>query len=257
MTGVVGPLGDTAPVRALFDLPAAHEPSDAELAAPVPALRAVLFDFSNTLFHMIGADEWLRRVAADTGRALDDAEVPAILDRLEAASRDPEVIEAQHGRDLDAGRHREAMRVWFAHEPFLATDPDAAWARVVAGDSWIPYPDTAPVLAALATAGIPVGVVSDIAWDIREHAVRAGVDHLVGTWVISGEVGAEKPDPELFRRACDDLGVDPRATLMVGDNPARDGGAAALGCRTLVLAGEHRTGERGLFDVLALLGLEG
>ena len=244
-------------VRALFDLPAAHEPSDAELAAPVPAVACVLFDFSNTLFHMIGADEWLRRVAADTGRDLDEDAIPAVLHRLEEASRDPEVVAAQAGRDLDADRHRLAMRTWFAHEPFLAADADAAYARIVAPDSWVPYPDTGPVLTALAAAGVPVGVVSDIAWDIRDHAVGAGLDHLVGTWVISGELGAEKPDPELFRRACADLGADPRATLMVGDNPVRDGGAAALGCRTLVLAGEHRTGERGLFDVLALLGLEG
>ncbi len=31
----------------------------------------------------------------------------------------------------------------------------------------------------------------------RRHAVRAGVEHLVGTWVISGEVGVG--DPALFR----------------------------------------------------------
>ena len=242
---------------ALFDLPSAHEPTDAERSAPVPPVEAVLFDFSNTLFRMIGADEWLRRVAADTGRPLDDAGVVGVLDALDTASRDPDVVEAQRGRDLDADRHREAMRTWFAHVPFLAADTDAAYARVVAADSWVPYPDTATVLEALAEAGLPVGVVSDIAWDIRRHAVRVGVDHLVGTWVLSAEVGAEKPEPELFRRACSDLGVDPRRTLMVGDNPARDGGAAALGCRTLILAGEHRTGERGLADVLALTGTTG
>lgn len=58
----------------------------------------MLFDFSNTPFRMIGADEWLRRIAADTGRTLDDA--------------------AQRGRDLGGARHRAAMRAWFAHEPF-------------------------------------------------------------------------------------------------------------------------------------------
>lgn len=64
--------------------------------------------------------------------------------------------------------------------------------------------------------------------------MRAGVEHLVGTWVISGEVGVG--DPALFRRACSDLGVDPRRTPMMGDDPVRDG-------------------ERGLADVLALSGL--
>jgi len=95
------PLGagpHTGGVRALFDLPSAHEPTEAERAAPVPEVEAVLFDFSNTPFLMIGADEWLRRIAADTGRTLDDA--------------------AQRGRDLGGARHRAAMRGWFAHEPF-------------------------------------------------------------------------------------------------------------------------------------------
>ncbi|MFI5476898.1 hypothetical protein ACIA6D_42915 [Streptomyces cacaoi] len=32
-----------------------------------------------------------------------------------------------------------------------------------------------------------------------------------------------------------DLGADARATLMVGDNPVRDGGAAACGLRTYIL----------------------
>ena len=58
-------------MRALFDLPAAYAPSDTDRAAPVPAVTAVLFDFSNTLFHMVAVEEWLHRVADDVGRALE------------------------------------------------------------------------------------------------------------------------------------------------------------------------------------------
>lgn len=242
-------------MRALFDLPAAYEPSSAQRAAPVPTLEAVLFDFSNTLFHMIGIDEWLRRVAADTGRGLDDpAAVVADLDR---AAADPDVVAAQVGRDLSPARHRAAMRAWFSRVGFLADVEDAAWARVVAGDSWVPYADTPAVLDALAAFGVPVGVVSDIGWDIRAHATAAGLAHRVGTWVLSCEAGREKPAPELFTRACADLGADPRATLMVGDNPVRDGGAVTAGLRAFVLPREQRTGERGLGAVTALLGLPG
>lgn len=239
-------------VRALFDLPSAYEPTETERAAPVPPLEAVLFDFSNTLFHMIGADEWLGRVAADTGRTLDDP--AAVLAELDAAARLPEVVEAQHGRDLDMATHRRAMHAWFSRIPFLAGAEDVAHAAVVADDAWLPYPDTANLLRTLAARGIPAGVVSDIGWDIRRHARAAGLEGLIGAWVLSCEAGVEKPAPELFTSACARLGVDPRRTLMVGDNPARDGGAVAAGLRTFLLAGEHRTGERGLADVLTLLG---
>jgi HAD superfamily hydrolase (TIGR01509 family) len=242
-------------VRALFDLPAAYRPSAEDRAAPVPPLEAVLCDFSNTLFRMIPTDEWLRRIAEDTGRALDDPE--DVLAALDAAAAEPEVVAAQEGRDLDADAHRRAMRAWFSRVGYLQGIEDAAQARVVAEDSWVPYPDTGPFLRTLAERGVPVGVVSDIGWDIRGHARAAGLEGLVGTWVLSCEEGREKPAPELFRTACARLGVDPRRTLMVGDNPRRDGGAAAAGLRVFVLAGEQRERERGLADVLALLSPRG
>lgn len=238
-------------MRALFDLPAAYRPSEADRIAPVPPVEAVLCDFSNTLFRMVGTDEWLRRVAADTGRVLDDP--VTVLAALDAAAEDPEVARAQVGRDLDTEAHRRAMRTWFARVPFLAGVEDAAHARVVAEDSWVPYADTGPFLRALAERGVPVGVVSDVGWDIRAHARAAGLAGLVGAWVLSCEEGREKPAPPLFRTACARLGVDPRRTLMVGDNPVRDGGAVAAGLRAFVLAGEQRWPERGLGDVLALV----
>jgi HAD superfamily hydrolase (TIGR01509 family) len=238
-------------VRALFDLPAAYRPSDTDRASPVPPVEAVLCDFSNTLFRMIGTDEWLRRVAADTGRTLDDP--AAVLAALDDAAAEPEVAAAQVGRDLDADAHRRAMLTWFARVPFLAGIEEAARERVVAEDSWVPYGDTGTFLAALADRGVPVGVVSDIGWDIRGHARAAGLLDLVGAWVLSCEEGREKPAPELFRAACERLGADPRRTLMVGDNPVRDGGAVAAGLRAFVLAGEQRERERGLGDVLALV----
>jgi HAD superfamily hydrolase (TIGR01493 family) len=238
-------------VRALFDLATAHEPTDAERRDPVPPVSAVLFDFSNTLFHMIDVRTWLTRVAAATGRGLD---VDTVLADVAAAATEPDVVDAQVGRDLSDAAHRESMRVWFARVPALAGVEDTAVDVLRAPDSWLPYPDTAEVLGELAARGVPVGVVSDIGWDIRAHAEHAGIADLVGSWTLSCELGTEKPDPAVFRAACSSLGVDPRATLMVGDNPARDGGAVALGCRAFLLPAEHRLGERGLRGALDLLG---
>ncbi|MDL5154388.1 HAD family hydrolase [Actinomycetospora termitidis] len=238
-------------VRALFDLTAAYEPTDAQRRDPVPAVEAVLFDFSNTLFHMVDTPTWLLAVGDATGR-----EIPfgATLDALAEAAARPDVAAAQQGRDLSDAAHRDAMRTWFAQVPVLAGIEDVAVDVLRAPGTWIPYPDTAAVLTALADRGIRVGVVSDIGWDIRTHARAAGLEDLVGTWVLSCELGVEKPDPAMFTTACTALGVDPRATLMVGDNPGRDGGAVAVGCRTFLLPSEFRLGERGLGAVTALLG---
>ena len=45
--------------------------------------------------------------------------------------------------------------------------------------------------------------------------------------VTSEEVGADKPDPRIVRRALELLGVVPDDAMLVGDNEVEDGGAAA------------------------------
>ncbi|MGY6021666.1 HAD family hydrolase [Streptomyces spinosirectus] len=226
------------------------------MAAPVPAVEAVLFDFSNTIFQMIDLETWLRRVGAATGRlaVLDEPGVVAeISDQLRTAFRLPSVVALQEGRDLSSDRHRGAMRGWWEQVEFLRGAEEQAYRELTAPDAWLPYADTEAVLRALRARGLRIGIVSDFAWDLRTHLARHRLDALIDTCVISYEQGREKPDPELFLKACADLGADPRATLMVGDNPVRDGGATACGLRTYILPAEHRTGERGLADVLRLV----
>ena len=243
-------------IHTLFETPSVYHPSDVEMAAPVPPVEAVLFDFSNTIFQMIDLETWLRRVGAACDRlaALDEpGAVAEICDQLRAAFRLPSVLALQEGRDLSPEQHHRAMRGWWERVDFLRGAEEAAYRELTAPDAWIPYPDTEPVLRALRERGLRVAVVSDFAWDLRTHLAHHGLDALIDTCVISYEQGREKPDPQLFLKACADLGTDPRATLMVGDNPVRDGGAAACGLRTYILPAEHRTGERGLADVLRLV----
>ncbi|WP_327313188.1 HAD family hydrolase [Streptomyces sp. NBC_01235] len=240
----------------MFETPSAYRPSDVEMAAPVPPVQAVLFDFSNTLFQMIDLETWLRRVGAASGRLAvlnEPGAVAGIADQLRTAFRLPAVVAVQEGRDLSSAQHRRAMWGWWERVDFLRGAEEAAYRELTAPDAWIPYPDTEPVLRALRERGLLIAIVSDFAWDLRTHLAHHRLDDLIDTCVISYEQGREKPDPHLFLKACADLGAAPRATLMVGDNPVRDGGAAACGLRTYILPAEHRTGERGLADVLRLV----
>lgn len=238
----------------LFSLPTAVETPDHELDGPVPPIEAVLFDFANTLFRMVPTDVFLRRVWRNAGRDTADLDVAAVAQAVRDAAALPHVVAAQVGRDSSAQRHRDATRVWFAEVPQLADVFEIAYEAVCAQESWFAYDDTAPVLRELATRGVSVGVVSDICWDVRRDLDGAGVGDAVGAYALSYQLGYEKPDPRMFLKTCADLGADPRRTLMVGDNPARDGGAVACGLRVLLLPSEPRTGERGLRSVLRLLG---
>ncbi|MFD8388600.1 HAD family hydrolase [Streptomyces sp. NPDC059680] len=243
-------------IHTLLETPSVHRPSEAERAAPVPTVQGVLFDFSNTIFQMIDLETWLRRVGAASGRlaTLDEpGAVAEISGQLRAAFRLPSVVAFQEGRDLSPELHRRAMWGWWEQVEFLRGAEEAAYRELTAPDAWVSYPDTGPVLRALRARGLRIAIVSDFAWDLRTHLAHHGLDALIDTCVISCEHGREKPDPQLLLKACADLATDPRATLMVGDNPVRDGGATACGLRTLILPAEHRTGERGLTDVLRLV----
>jgi putative hydrolase of the HAD superfamily len=52
----------------------------------------------------------------------------------------------------------------------------------------------------------------------RSKITRFGLAPLFDLILIEGELGHGKPDARVYRRALDELGVEPRRTWMVGDN---------------------------------------
>lgn len=222
-------------------------------AEPQP-VKAVLFDFSNTLFHVIDDADWITTVARAEGADLADDRVDELVAELEAAWSHPEVMRAQDGRDLSPQAHRRAGLAWIGAVAELSGLADPMYDYMRSPACWVPYDDTRPTLEALRSRGLPVGVVSDIAWDIRETFAHRGLGDLVDAFALSHELGATKPDAAVFGHACEALGVDPQQVLMVGDTPGSDGGAAALGMRALILpATGSMARRRGLDAVLRLV----
>ncbi|MET9498732.1 HAD-IA family hydrolase [Streptomyces sp. NPDC006552] len=205
-------------------------------------IKAVLFDFSGTLFRVESTASWLRAALDATGVTLSDAEFTQAARALREAGALPggttgpgpvpgHLAELMAVRDVDATRHRAAY-TGLAREVPLPDDRlyDALYDRHMLPAAWHPYPDALDVLTALRERGLPVAVVSNIGWDPRPVFVAHGLDRYVDAYVLSYRYGVTKPDPRLFRAACEALGVAPGDTLMVGDDRRADGGAAALGC---------------------------
>ncbi|WP_344322600.1 HAD-IA family hydrolase [Streptomyces macrosporus] len=217
---------------------------------PPPPVRAVLFDFSGTLFQV---GTYADRIRAALGRPVDEAAMDLMLSGLEAGLSDPAVVVAQRARDVSAEAHRHAFTTWYASVPELAEVAEVLYGQLRSPEHWVPYADTGTTLARLADAGLALGVVSDVGWDLRPTFAHHGLDHFFSSWVHSYEHRSEKPDPLLFRHACRELGADPSRTLMVGDHPAKDGGAAGAGLRAYVLpAGASPGAWRGLDAVVRL-----
>lgn len=204
-------------------------------------VSGVLFDFSGTLARIESARRWLAAALSEAGLEPPAAEVERWAAGLEEAGAlpggaPPRSVPAHldglwRERDRSAERHRAAY-TGLARQVRLPRDDlyDALYERHMRPEAWRPYPDAVEVLATLRRQHVPVAVVSNIGWDLRPVFRAHGLAPYVQEYLLSFEHGVQKPDPRLFRAACDALDLAPEDVLMVGDDRRADGGAAALGC---------------------------
>ena len=199
-------------------------------------IRAVLFDFSGTLFRLEQDESWLTELTDHDGDPLDIEAQAELMRRMTApvgqvVELDAEHLHAWHHRDRDPELHRKVyLEVLKKSGVPHADQAKALYDRLIDPSQWTPYPDTEAALKAAGESGLKIGVLSNIAFDIRPAFSRRGWDAFVDEFVLSFEVGAVKPEPEIFRHAVERLGVDPAETLMVGDSEEADGAAREIGC---------------------------
>lgn len=192
-------------------------------------IHGVLFDFSGTLFRFEPGDGWPSTTADEATRERLVAVLTAPAMSTELIP--PDLRDAWARRDLDSDLHRTVYLGMLGASGIALTEEEseAVYVSLTDPEAWHPYPDTVSVLNGLRTAGIPVAVVSNIAWDIRNVFRRHGVEDLVDEFVLSYVEGVVKPDPKIFRIACQRLGVAPEEARMVGDSEEADGGAVTAG----------------------------
>jgi HAD superfamily hydrolase (TIGR01662 family) len=207
-------------------------------------LRAVLFDVDFTLARPgpeLGPEGYVRAgerhgLRLEPGRyeaARDDALVdlrrhPELEHDDEIWFRFTERIVRGMGGDADSAYDCavEITRAWERHENFEL------------------YDDVPDVLAALRSAGLRLGLVSNSARDVREFARHHGLE--VDAGISSFHHGHSKPHASIFRAVLDLLGVESDEAVMVGDTIADDiEGALALGMRAILL---DREGARPDFE---------
>ncbi|MBJ8338938.1 HAD-IA family hydrolase [Antrihabitans sp. YC3-6] len=218
---------------------------------------AVLFDFSGTLFRLEPNESWVPHFTDHDGTAFDIDTRTELMRRMTApVGLNVDVDEADRhaweNRDLDPALHRSAYLNVLTTSGVPYEQSVALYSHLIDPMQWTPYQDVAATLALLIARNIRVAVVSNIAFDVRPAFSARGWADLVDEFVLSFEIGATKPDPRIFRLACDRLGVDPQHCLMVGDSDEADGGARAIGCAfALVEPTETAVRTHGLLDALA------
>ncbi|WP_042422210.1 HAD family hydrolase [Streptacidiphilus anmyonensis] len=179
-----------------------------------------LFDLDNTLVNRTGAvHSVVTRLCAAHG--VHPADVPRIAEALRERAY-PATFAALR-RELHLPSPAIALWDWYV---------DAIAAAVTCP------PAVATGLAQLREAGWTVGIVTNGATDIQRAKLRAtGLDQVVDAICISDDIGARKPEAQIFHAAAERCGTPLTNGWMVGDNPATDiAGAHAVGLRTIWIA---------------------
>ena len=216
-------------------------------------IRAVLFDWGDTLFESPHAPTVILEAARERGIALGPQQASRLWNELWEAGKTAE--EHAKGRDLSREAHRRVWTGLFSRANATIPGIDRVlYERVMDQSRWIPYPDTERTLRALRDRRVRVGIVSNHAYDLRPLFAAKGLGELVDGYALSSEVGVAKPGRGIFEAACRMLGSSPAETLMVGDDPASDGGAAAAGLGVYILPPPAAPGTaRGLDRVVELV----
>ena len=85
-------------------------------------------------------------------------------------------------------------------------------------------------LAKLQSTGVKTGLISDCGSEVPDIWPGLALAPLMDATVFSCCVGVTKPDPSMYRLACERLGVDASRCLYVGDGGSRElTGARAMG----------------------------
>ena len=186
----------------LFDL-------DGTLRHTVPNGQDVLVEYAVTLGAPANPD--LRRLAMKWSHQYW-AVSECLLNDLKIYGRENQEFWQNYAR-----RQLEAIRV----PPQQAEE----WAPLIHShmlDNYQPedviLEDVLPTLQSLRQAGYTLGLVTNRHSPVDEYLEHLGLDSYLNFWVVAGEIGAWKPQPEIFQYALGQANASPDQVVYVGDN---------------------------------------
>lgn len=193
--------------------------------------KAIFFDAAGTLIRLTkSVGQHYALVAQRQGLALD----AAALDRAFAQLWKEMPLRPATGEpreDDDKGWWRDLVerlldRISARVDPLdRDTFFEAAYGHFAEAGVWELYPEVLEVLEALAPH-FQLAVVSNFDGRLRFIFEHLTISKYFRHVFLSSEVGADKPDPLIYRRALEISGFMPNEVVHVGDDPERDWAAA-------------------------------
>src|SRR5882724_142707 len=194
-------------------------------------VKAIFFDAVGTLFYLTkSVGDHYALVGNDVGLKLD----PAALERafFAAWQRMPRraAINGPRKND-DKGWWRELVDLVLDQVAPSLSELDRdnffeiAYEHFAEAGVWELYPEVHGVLEELQPR-FKLAVISNFDGRLRLILQHLGISKFFTNIFLSSELGADKPDPEIYRRALSLMNVKSNEVLHVGDDSQRDWQAA-------------------------------
>src|SRR5919198_2826956 len=208
-------------------------------------IQAVLFDYGHTLVDFGRTEEALLeayeaiRSRIEAALEIEAPEVGHLIDRV------ANEVDRRVGASYDERRLEELDLVALFDEILLSTlgltvPPDVV-RHIVALDhsaysrTITVTPETLRVLEELKERGLKLGLISNVSLlpELMREDLRAlGILRHLDAATFSSEAGTRKPDPRIFKRLLEELGVPAERAVFVGDRLGDDiAGANGVGMR--------------------------
>jgi putative hydrolase of the HAD superfamily len=199
------------------------------------SLKAIFFDAMGTLFYLNGTvGDHYALVASDVGLALGADQLARAFYSAWKKMPPRAAINGPREND-DKGWWRELVDLVLDQvAPSLGElDRDnffeVAYEHFAEAGVWQLYPEVPGVLGQLQPR-CQLAVISNFDGRLRLILERLGLSKSFRHIFVSSEIGADKPDPEIYLRALKFIDLKPNEVLHVGDDPERDWeGASAAG----------------------------
>lgn len=200
----------------------------------------VFLDVGGTLVYSDPATpDIFHRILSARGHRIDRESIVRLL-------RTPESIVTLI-RPFPSGREQEFFRAVNARiieHLGLESDEvvlDQIQSKFRSGVAWRPYPEVLATLDELRKSGYHLGIISNASHSLPDTLRTAGLMPFFDTITYSFDVGAEKPDVRIFRRAIASANAVEERSVHVGDSFEADYvGARRAGLHAILL---QRDGE--------------
>ncbi|MDJ0725167.1 MAG: HAD-IA family hydrolase [Prochloraceae cyanobacterium] len=209
------------------------------------APKVIFLDAVGTLFGVRGSvGEIYNEIAAPVGvniepKALNRAFKQAFsssppLAFPEAKSEQIAALERQWWREVVSKTYTLAL----ARDRFEDFDEffNRLYDRFATATPWYLYPDTIPFLRKWQKQAVELGIISNFDSRIYRVIAELGLKDFFSSITISSNVGAAKPNSQIFIAALQKYDLKPEKAWYIGDNLKEDYyGAKAVGIRSFLL----------------------